>query len=251
VGGRLWSRDHGISSTVLPAGLVGHRPPVLSPLRTPAASRVDTVPPVACQECGAPDPRTWLDEVPLCDRCLDRRMAELTGRPTLSDPPPPVTLSDAEGKPRTLHYRLLRQASGIEVELEEVSPRGEGFHVGLLGAHDADVEELLDHVRRLAEAEVGRRQLEPNPHRAGWLMAGDELVGRLACSEGSDIGASYDVIVDGRRLTWDDLGRALEPFEGWRLRLVIEDRVEDLRPDAHVIDLAGRRTDSHPGGPVE
>ena len=35
--------------------------------------------------------------------------------------------------------------------------------------------------------------------------------------------ASYDVVVDGRRLSWEEFGRALEPFEGWDFTLRIHD----------------------------
>ncbi len=43
-------------------------------------------------------------------------------------------------------------------------------------------------------------------------MADDRLMGRLVWSDEGDV---YGVIVDGRRLTWTEFGRALEPFEGW------------------------------------
>lgn len=51
-------------------------------------------------------------------------------------------------------------------------------------------------------------------------MAGDELAGRLLWNEDE---GPYDVVVDGRRLSWEEFGRALEPFEGWRFRLIFED----------------------------
>jgi len=38
-------------------------------------------------------------------------------------------------------------------------------------------------------------------------------------------------------LTWDEFGRTLGSFEGWRFRLIIEDRCDHLRPDANVIQL--------------
>jgi hypothetical protein len=31
----------------------------------------------------------------------------------------------------------------------------------------------------------------------------------------------YDVVVDGQRLSWEELGAALEPFEGWTFQLSI------------------------------
>jgi hypothetical protein len=37
------------------------------------------------------------------------------------------------------------------------------------------------------------------------------------------------VVVDGRPLSWDELGEALESSEGLRFRLIVEDRITDLR----------------------
>jgi hypothetical protein len=108
----------------------------------------------------------------------------------------------------------------------------------VLGAHDADVGELFDHVRRRAEVMVGRQYLERRPDGAGWLLEGEEVVGRLVWGDARESGGPYDVVVDGQTLTWDALGRALEAYEGWSFHLVIDDRhLEDLRPDADVISF--------------
>ena len=45
------------------------------------------------------------------------------------------------------------------------------------------------------------------------------------------------MVVDGRTITWEELARALESYDGWGFRLVIEDRVRDLRTDAEIIEL--------------
>lgn len=43
--------------------------------------------------------------------------------------------------------------------------------------------------------------------------------------------ATYAVVVDGRTLSWEEFGRTLESFEGWRFRLVV-DGIDDVRPEA-------------------
>ncbi|MCA1671896.1 MAG: hypothetical protein LC799_06710, partial [Actinobacteria bacterium] len=50
-------------------------------------------------------------------------------------------------------------------------------------------------------------------------------------------GTPYNVVIDGRTLTWEELGLALDSYEGWNFRLVIEDRVADARTEAELIDL--------------
>lgn len=107
----------------------------------------------------------------------------------------------------------------------------------MLGAHDANVEELVTSVRNQAEAEMSRQYLEPHPHGSGWIIGDDEVAGMLICNENSGTEGPYDVVVDGRTLTWEEFGEALGPYEGWRFRLVIDDRCVDFRPDADVVQL--------------
>jgi hypothetical protein len=174
----------------------------------------------------------------LSDRCADRRVAVITGHPELPAPPPPLEMESGDGRRHVLTFRIGRAPTGIEVALEEFGvPIGEGYHFAALGAHDADLNELVMSVRRQAEAEMSRQYLEPSPHRSGWISRDDEVAGRFIWSEANETGGPYNVVVDGRTLTWEELGKALEPFEGWRFRLVIEDPSIDLRPDAPVIEL--------------
>jgi hypothetical protein len=178
-----------------------------------------------CHDCGATEPRTSLDGVWLCDRCADRQVAVTTGHPGLPDPPDPLEMLGGDGRRHVLTFRIGRAPTGIEVELEESGvPIGEGYHFAVLGAHDASLEELVTSVREQAGAEISRQYLEPNPHRPGRIIRDDEVAGRFIWSEANETGGPYNVVVDGCTLTWEELGEALEPFEGWRFRLVIEDR---------------------------
>ena len=42
-------------------------------------------------------------------------------------------------------------------------------------------------------------------------------------SSGAKKGHGYDVVVGGRRLSRQELGAVLEPFEGWTFRLSVRD----------------------------
>lgn len=52
------------------------------------------------------------------------------------------------------------------------------------------------------------------------VMRGKEVEGRLAWR---DDRPGYDVVVDGQRLTWEEFGGALAPFEGWTFRLSVRE----------------------------
>ena len=184
----------------------------------------------------------------LCDACFNDRAAALTGWPRLPHPPPPMVVTGPDGRTRELRFRILRAPTGVEVKLEEtgVAP-GEGYEFAVLGDHDADVDPLIDEVRRIAEGEVARQYLEPATHHRGWTVTdGDEVVGRFVWSDEAVAGAPFDVVVDGRTLTWEEFGVALGSYEGWNFRLLIEDSVVEARTDADVIDIRLRRTGRRP-----
>ncbi len=68
-------------------------------------------------------------------------------------------------------------------------------------------------------------------------MVDDEVSGRLVRNDEGVDGRAYDVVIDGRTLTWEELGYALESYEGWTLRITIESSIDDARTDAEVIEL--------------
>ena len=194
---------------------------------------------VACEDCGEPDTKVSLGGVDVCDRCFDRRMSAHTGLPRLPEPPSPITISGPDGRGHQLRYRIWRAGVGIEVQLNETGvPVGEGYQFAVLGDNDAEVDGLVAEVRSMAEAEISRQYMQRSTHRHGWMVGDDdEVAGRLVWNDEGDNGKPYNVVVDGRTMSWDELGMALEPYEGWGFRLVIEDRVRDLRSDAEVIEL--------------
>lgn len=177
-----------------------------------------------CAKCGSPS-RVSLSDQSLCDRCYDRAISLLTGWPQLPEPPAPEEFTASDGRIHRLQYRLWRSSSGIVAEAEELTPTDEinldGYHFKLVGTDEANPRVLLQQVQARASREIGRQYLEQRRAGGTWLLAGDEVQGRLVWADAD--GDPYDVIVDGRRLSWSDLGRALEPYEGWTFRLVIED----------------------------
>jgi hypothetical protein len=194
-----------------------------------------------CSECGVRPVRMVLSNVPLCDRCSDLRVAAITGFPELPDPPQAHRYTGPDGRAHAMEFRLWRAPTGIVAEAQETSaPVGERYHVEVLGDHDADVDELLRTLRSRVHAQVDRLYLTPTHNWPEWILADDEVVGRLVYQEGE---ATYGVVVDGRTLSWEEFGGTLGPYEGLQFRLVMGDPVDDMRPDADVIPLP--TTDTH------
>lgn len=103
---------------------------------------------------------------------------------------------------------------------------GDGCEFAVLGDHDADVALLAAAVRKAAEGEIRRCYLRPGAGRADWRFADDQVAGRL---EYDPDGGPTRAIVDGRPLTWDQIGETLAEYEGWRFRLILDEPAIDLR----------------------
>jgi hypothetical protein len=171
-------------------------------------------------------------------------MSELTGYSELPSPPPPLHLIGPDGRGHTLSFRVYRGLVGVQVELEErLGDTEVGYRFEALGNHDADVDELLAHVDGMAKREVRRCYLEPSRHRSGWTVGEEimEVAGRFYSDDAYGTGEPHGVVIDGRALSWEEFGRALDSFVGWRFRLIIDDRMDDLRPDAEVVAFPSKQ----------
>lgn len=184
-----------------------------------------------CEACGAEPATSQLgDAGPLCDACFDERISARTGYPRLPDAPAPIDISDADGTPHTMSYRMVRAPSGgISVRLAENTAPGEGFEFEAFGDHEADPEILLDQVTLHARTQMARRYLIRDA--SGSLMISDPadggapiVAGRISCAEpdGTPL-----LIVDGRGVSWEELGRAMPTYEGWQFSLRITESFDD------------------------
>jgi hypothetical protein len=192
---------------------------------------------VLCVECGAPG-GVFLDgEGPLCDSCADARLSEITGYPRLPAPPPPEVIVGPDRRRHKIFYRIWRSPARIVVEAVESGDGGYLVKVG--GSHFSDVPELVARARSSIRERIGRIELERSPHDGYWMMSGWEVNGRFEWNEQSEL---FDVVIDGRRLSWSEFGRVVSCYEGWEFKLSID--TEGLPEDVLVDDGATRKSDS-------
>jgi len=194
-----------------------------------------------CADCGVNPVRKLLGTVPLCDRCFDIRIAASTGWPQLPEPPAPEAIVGPDGRVHRIVYRLWRSPGGVAVEAEEDGEPFDGYYAEVVGTHETDPVPLVERARAAIRRRIGRQNLEVGPGGPHWIMSDDVLLGRLVWNESAEPGKDrepYDVVVDGRRLSWEEFGRALEPFEGWEFRLSF--RHEDVDAEREpAADLPG------------
>lgn len=176
-----------------------------------------------CEDCRAPATH-MVDGHSLCDGCANRRLAAATGWPELPPPPPPETVVGADGRAHRMVYRLLPGPCGVEALAEESGvPAGDGYEVSVLGPPDADPTRLVEALREQVHHELGHVYLEEFPHAPGWQISGDEVAGRLEEDPADDWTGPSRLVIDGRSLSWDQVGQLLSPYVGCGFRLTFDD----------------------------
>ncbi|MFB4273463.1 hypothetical protein [Nonomuraea sp. GTA35] len=172
-----------------------------------------------CSWCGRPA-RISLNTVGmLCDACWNSWMCDRTGRDPLPPPPPPERFVDPDGRPHVLAYRLTHGATGIDAELTEVDVE-DGYTFRALADPHADPQRALDHVRESARREIGRQYLRRSPFTSEMTIADREVRGRIIWRSPDEMG----VVVDGRQMTWNELGQAIQN-EGWNFTITVDEPV--------------------------
>jgi len=165
-----------------------------------------------------------------CAECAATRALRPGGLPEPPAAPDPVTIKGPDGRSHHLEFQVQRYATGTGVELVE---RGGGYHfstISTIGRHDQPIHAQVRHLRQLAEDTIGNVQLEPHAPDGRLLLSTGQVVGRLVWPRDADDyqRRPYNVMVDGLEMTWEELGRAMEPYEGFRFRLIVEDNIDEI-----------------------
>ena len=138
----------------------------------------------------------------------------------------PVTLAGCDGDSHEFHFqtRLLGDSLALDA-FELCDGFRDGFQFQVIGDPEADLWDLFG---RLMGRYAGRYLSSMwCPVITGWKSPNAMVRGRIGWDSECD-GRVPLVIVDGRELSWDDLGRMLMTFEGWQFRLEIRDMSEEV-----------------------
>jgi hypothetical protein len=182
-----------------------------------------------CGRCGRairPDDTITVSGVDQrCYRCFNEEMSARVGVAFDHTPFDPIVLADHDGVPRTSEIRSMLVATGHAMRAEEV-PRRErgGYRFAVLGDFEADAWELFQRLYQKMRRELAVRHIEQTEH--GWqLIDGDRLTGRIEWDDDAD-GVAPLLVVDGKALTWQEVGRILMSREGFTLHAEVTDSIE-------------------------
>jgi hypothetical protein len=164
----------------------------------------------------------------LCTGCFNREMARHTGLDDFGAVKfKPVRLSDANGTVHEFHFRSLLFGDQLSLEAFDSASEEEpsGYRFQILGDPLSDqfvlLGKLIEKMRRLlAVAHIRDSDL-------GLQIVDETVRGRIEW-DGEEDAHGPCVVIDGRRVEWDELGRMLMAFEGWQFKLEVRDPSDEI-----------------------
>jgi len=170
-------------------------------------------------------------EGPRCYGCFNRETAERLGIVFDNRALQPIVVDDADGVPHTFTIRSMLVPTGHAMEaLEIVGDGRQGYRFSVLGTHEADARELFALLDAKMRREMAIRHVQRTA--AGWQLTSDErFVGRIEWDSDTD-GVLPLIVIDGKRFTWEQVGRMLTTFEGFTLDARIKDTIEVVTDSA-------------------
>jgi ribosomal protein S27AE len=160
----------------------------------------------------------------LCSRCYNETVAEYLGLDYEHVAFEPVTLEDRDGMPHIFHFRTHVFSDQLSLEALETGPR-DGYEFSVIADAEQDLfvtfRELFERIRR----ELGRKHIEPE--RDGHQITDAGVVRGQITSDLDGFDSMPLLIVDGKPVTWEELGRMVSPYMGFRFKLEIFDRSEE------------------------
>ncbi|WP_199545433.1 DUF7686 domain-containing protein [Paraburkholderia kururiensis] len=160
----------------------------------------------------------------LCSSCFNARIAEFIGATGFKSLKfTPIRMVDCNGGSHEFHFQI--RLLGKEVALnafELCGDRPAGYRFQLIGEYCDDVFELSG---RLIERIRRALHLRHVDFLQGYII-NRTLRGRIERDE-SQQGRLPIVVIDGREVSWNNLGQMLVNMEGYQFRLDIVDLSEE------------------------
>ena len=139
----------------------------------------------------------------------------------------PVGLTDCTGEVHEFHFRTNLFGPGVAIdafELRDGLPAGYQFQI--IGNPEDDLLVLFGQLIQKMRRGLSTKHLVDGQH--GLQIADHRVVrGKIEWDDAHD-GRVPLLIIDGREITWDELGRMLMSFEGWQFKLTVADKSEEL-----------------------
>jgi hypothetical protein len=163
----------------------------------------------------------------LCNQCFNAEVASAKGPENFENRRfDPIVMNACAGEEHEFHFRTRLLGAVVAIDAFEVK-RGQpaGYQFQIVDDSEVELISLLGRLIERMRRRLSVKDLVQSDHR---LEIADRTVrGRIEWDESKD-GRVPVLVIDGREVSWEELGRMLMTFEGWQFRMEIRDPSEEV-----------------------
>ena len=166
-----------------------------------------------------------------CLTCYNKTISDFTGADFEDVEFEPIIIKDLDGKDHKFHFtvRLLGDRVAMDAfEIKNGHPGGSEF--GILGDIEDELFGLFGKLFERMRRALSRKHIYKDEATQSWQITNDDVVrGQLDCDlDSSDDERRPLLVIDGKDISWNQVGRMLMTYEGFNFKLEIFDKSEEM-----------------------
>ena len=136
-------------------------------------------------------------------------------------------MSDAHGREHIFQFRTHLFAAGVTIDAIEFNEdQSEGYCFKVIGHEEGDLFELL--ARLVAKMRRGLAHLHLEEGTQGLQISDPGIVRARIDSDPEGETDMPVVVIDGRNISWDELGRMVATYMGFQFKLELHDLSDEI-----------------------
>lgn len=162
----------------------------------------------------------------VCLHCYNREISKVAGIEYDPVQLHPIVLKDRDDINHEFHFSLrLMGDTQVLTALEMREDRPEGYEFTMTGDTQDGIFPLFSILYTKMLSALGRKHIFNDPDTGQWRITEENrLYGQIASSgESTGSDGTPVMIIDGKKISWNDLGRMLMTYEGSNFKLQIMD----------------------------
>jgi hypothetical protein len=164
----------------------------------------------------------------LCSSCFNTEVAKLGDLAKFEHIQfEPVVMADISGDVHEFHFRTRLMGAHVALEaFELLDEHPSGYRFQAIGDPEDDLMTLLGKLIEKMRRALSIKHIEDS--ELGLQIANHQIVRGLVEWDDASDGRVPLLLIDGRKITWEELGRMLMSYEGWQFKLEMHEISEEL-----------------------
>ena len=160
------------------------------------------------------------EEVDLCSDCFNKRIENEYCIQTTKIGKTSLSLKDKNGNEHFFRINKLLTPTGYLLKAQEfIDDEPKGYVFDVHGEIDCDQKKLEEELLRIVKKGLAYQSIEKNDISGDSLK--EKVFGRISYDSDMDSNGPL-MIIDGKKYTWEDFGKMIKAYEGWKFKLELD-----------------------------